>query len=63
MVTLVTADEVREVEVESEIGEVETNHWHYYVPCAGVRFYTFEPILSRLAELDPWAIDELTSRT
>jgi hypothetical protein len=63
MVTLVSAEEVHEVEVEPEISPVETMQWHYHVPCAGVRYYSFEPARPPVEESDPWALDELAIRT
>jgi len=62
MVTLVSAEEVMEVEVESEIGHTEVARWHYFVPCAGVRYYSYEQALSPVEETDPWALDELAMR-
>ena len=62
MLTLVSAEVVQELEVAPKIDQVETLLWHYYVPCAGVRYYSFEPILSTVEESDPWALDELTTR-
>ena len=62
MVTLVSAEEVQELEVESEIGQTEVAQWHYFVPCAGVRVYSYEQALFPVEETDPWALDELTMR-
>ena len=61
MVTLVSAEGVQEVEVESEIDHVKTMQWHYRVPCAGVKYYSFEPVRSPVEESDPWALGELKS--
>lgn len=62
MVTLVLAEEVQYVEVEPETGQNEVAQWHYFVPCAGVRCYSYEQALPPVEETDPWAIDELTMR-
>ena len=62
MVTLVSAEEVMEVEVESEIGQTEVAQWHYFVPCAGVRYCSYEQALSPVEETDPWALDEPAMR-
>ena len=62
MVTVVLAEEVREGDVESEPGHLEVTQWHYQVPCAGVRYYSYEPTPSSPAEVDPWELDGLTAR-
>ena len=62
MVTLVLAEEVQDVEGDSETGQNEVAQWQYYVPCAGVRYYSYEQASSPVEETDPWAIDELTMR-
>jgi len=64
MVTVVLAEEVKEAGVESEIGqnEVAQSQWHYFVPCAGVRVYSYEQALSPVEDTDPWALDDLTMR-
>jgi len=62
MTTLASPEEVMEVEVELEIGQTEVAQWHYFVPCAGVRYYSYEQALSPVEETEPWALDELTMR-
>ena len=62
MVTLVLAEEVQDVEVEPEKSQNQVAHWHYFVPCAGVRYYSYEQAISPVEETDPWAINELTMR-
>ena len=56
MVTLVSAEIVQEVEAEPAIREAETMQWHYHVPCAGVRYYSYGPIQSPAEEPDPWSL-------
>ena len=60
MVTVVLAEEVREGEVEPAPGQLEVTQWHYQVPCAGVRYYSYEQAAP--AEVDPWELDGLTAR-
>ena len=60
MVTVVLAEEVRESEIESEPRHLEVTQWHYQVPCAGVRYYSYEQATP--AEVDPRELDGLTAR-
>jgi len=64
MVTLVLAEEDQEVAVEfdSGISQIEVAQWHYHVPCAGVRYYTYDQQASPVEEIDPWALDAVTAR-
>ncbi len=58
MVTLV-AEQVEEATTQPEIHQPETARWHYMVPCAGVRYYCYEPTRSEAAETDLWALSEM----
>ena len=52
MATLVSAEEIKEV--ESEISQTDVPQWYYFVPCAGVRVYSYDQALSPLEETDPY---------
>ncbi|PKB72556.1 MAG: hypothetical protein BZY75_06265 [SAR202 cluster bacterium Io17-Chloro-G7] len=62
MLTLVMVEEVPEEgnEAESEFGQTEVALWHYFVPCAGVRYYCYDQALSPVKDRDPWALNEIT---
>ena len=71
MVTLVLVDEVEdlalveefeETERDLELDQIETASWSYRMPCAGVRYYSYQQDPSPEEQIDPWAIDALTSR-
>ena len=53
MTTLVLAEEIEEVEAGKEIERIKTVGWSYRMPCAGVRYYTYEPELSPAEQIDP----------
>lgn len=57
MVTLVSAEEATEVEVEPVINQSLVAQWHYQMPCAGVRYYSYEQAYP--VEADPWELDVL----
>ena len=62
MLTLVLAEEVQEVEIESEISQIEIRQWHYSVPCAGVRYYIYQQEPPPAEQPDLWAPDVVPTR-
>jgi hypothetical protein len=42
MVTLVAEPEVKAVEVQVQPVQAPVNHWYYWVPCVGVKYYVFD---------------------
>ena len=63
MVTIVLTEDVQEVEVEPDNGRVNAVQWHYHIPCAGVKYYSFEPPPPSVDEIDPWALGEPATTT
>ena len=61
MVTLVSADVVQELEVQQTISQPETIHWHYRVPCPGVRYYGYSPAPPSAEDGDPWSLEGILS--
>ena len=45
--------EAKEVEGEPETGQIEVANWQYLMPCAGVKYYSYEQEVSPTAELEP----------
>lgn len=61
MVSQVLVEEVMAVDDVSEAGRDEIGHWYYHVPCAGVKYYSFEQKPSSDEQVDPWSLDFLTA--
>ncbi len=61
MATLVLTEGITDVEVVSESGQVEVALWHYYVPCVGVRYYSYDRVLATEEETDIWELGQLAA--
>ncbi len=42
MVTVELTEHLKEAEETSVLNDAEVAHWFFRVPCAGVRYYTYE---------------------
>lgn len=42
MVTVEQTEHLKEAEETSVLNDAEVAHWFFRVPCAGVRYYTYE---------------------
>ncbi len=42
MVTVKLTEHLKEAEETSVLDDAEVAHWFFRVPCAGVRYYTYE---------------------
>ncbi len=42
MLTVELTEHLKEADVTSVLNDAEVAHWFFRVPCAGVRYYTYE---------------------
>ena len=42
MVTVELTEHLKEAEEKSVLNDAEVAHWFFRIPCAGVRYYTYE---------------------